>query len=231
MSEGMHGKYHKIPTLWKRESDKPHRLLVGSFSSPELEMLADLPWRFTEKVDGTNVRVGWDGQKVRFGGKTDRAQMPMHLVERLQELFGGDPGEQLFEQVFPDAGDDEDGRALVTLYGEGYGAKIQKGGGNYKADGADFVLFDVRIGRWWLKPADVHGIAESLGIESVPTVDYGTLDGMHKLVELGFESRWGGDVEPEGLVAQAPLGLLSRNGGRLVCKLKGKDLENAVPAG
>ena len=40
-------------------------------------------------------------------------------------------------EVFPDG--------AAVLYGEGYGAKIQKGGGNYRAD-QDFVLFDVRVG-------------------------------------------------------------------------------------
>lgn len=228
MSDGMHGQYHKIPTLWKRESSKPHRLLVGEYSSPELEALSGLGWDWTEKVDGTNVRVGWDGNEVRFGGKTDRAQMQLNLVERLQELFGGEENAQVFEQTFGSETHAEGEPNLVTLYGEGYGAKIQKGGGNYNPDGCDFVLFDVKIGHWWLKQEDVDGIAEALGVRSVPIVGRGTLTELHEAVKAGFESEWGEQVTPEGLVARAPLGILTRGGKRLVCKLKGKDLENAV---
>lgn len=221
----MHGQYHKIPTLWKRESKKPHRLIVGAFSSPELELLADLDWEWTEKVDGTNIRIGWDGDRVRFGGKTDRAQLPAHLVERLTELFGGDAGEQLFEQTFTSATVDEP----VTLYGEGYGAKIQKGGENYKPDGADFVLFDVRVGRWWLRREDVEGVGQALGCDVVPILAHGSLHELQQAVSTGFASRWGPEVDPEGIVARAPLGISTRSGSRLICKLKGSDLKNAIP--
>lgn len=224
MREG-HPQYHKIPTIWKRESEKPHRLLVGTYSSPELEALSDLNWDWTEKVDGTNVRVGWDGESVAFGGKTDRAQMPMHLVEELERLFGGEAGEQLFEQTF--SAQDRDRyhgeRVDVTLYGEGYGAKIQKGGGNYDPDGARFVLFDVRIGHWWLLPKDVEGIAESLGIDSVPLVGRGTLAEASDLAQRGFDSAWGEKVTPEGLVLRPPLGLCARSGRRIVAKIKQAD--------
>jgi hypothetical protein len=214
-----HPQYHKIPTIWKRESERPHRLLEGTFATPELEVLSGLDWLWSEKVDGTNVRVGWDGDKVAFGGKTDKAQMPIHLMEELHRLFGGEEGEQLFEQVFPTA-DDE---AAVTLYGEGYGAKIQKGGGNYNPEGASFVLFDVRIGHWWLLPKDVEGIAESLGVETVPIVGRGTLQEASDRAKEGFHSRWGSDVTPEGLVLRPPLGLCARSGRRIVAKIKQAD--------
>jgi hypothetical protein len=222
----MHGTYHKVPTLWKRETKKPHRLLVGHFARPEFDLLAEAEWEWTEKVDGTNIRIGWDGDKVRIGGKTDRAQIPAHLVERLNELFLGEANEQVFEQTFTSATPE----SPVTLYGEGYGAKIQKGGGDYKEDGADFVLFDVRVGRWWLERDNVEGIAEALGIDVVPVVAYGSLWDMQGVVREGFGSAWPRVAKPEGLVARAPLGLTTRSGERLICKLKYADLVNAVPA-
>jgi len=40
--------------------------------------------------------------------------------------------------------------------------KIQKGGGNYIADGVDFVLFDVWINGIWLERENVEDIAEKL---------------------------------------------------------------------
>ena len=59
-------------------------------------------WEFTEKVDGTNIRVHWDGHTVEFGGRTDKAQIPKPLLERLETLFGGYENEQIFEQKFAD---------------------------------------------------------------------------------------------------------------------------------
>lgn len=204
--------YHKIKTLWKRESEKPCNMIVGEFALPEFELLKDLEWVGTEKVDGTNVRVMWDGNKVKFGGKTDNAQMPIILIDKLNELFGGEANEQLFEQTF-DCGD-------VCLYGEGYGAKIQKGGGNYGE--INFVLFDVKIGDWWLKREDVEEIATKLGVDIVPIIFNGTLLELSELVATGFNSKWG-MFEAEGIIAKPKIELKNRKGDRIITKLKYKD--------
>ena len=47
-----------------------------------------------------------------FAGRTDNAQIPAELTNRLFELFGGEQNEQLFEQKF--------GNMAVMLVGEGY---------------------------------------------------------------------------------------------------------------
>jgi len=91
--------YHKIPTLFKR-NEKTKRLIEGEFTDPILEYLKDTEWVFTEKIDGTNIRVVWDGHKVSYFGRTDDSQIPAYLMNRLLELFGGDANEQLFEQKF-----------------------------------------------------------------------------------------------------------------------------------
>jgi hypothetical protein len=70
--------YHKINSLYKRSPDGK-KMLFGEYSQPEFEYLADNIWVFTEKVDGTNIRVMWDGTYLRFGGKTDNAQIPAKL--------------------------------------------------------------------------------------------------------------------------------------------------------
>lgn len=226
MSEGMHGKFSKIPNVYKRDPET--NLLTFEYSSPELEALTGSPgWDLTEKVDGTNIRVGWDGDRVRVAGKSDNAQIPPHLYERLEELFLGPENEELFEQSFQDATPD----SPVTLYGEGYGAKIQKGGGNYIPDGADFVLFDVRIGHTWLRREDVEGVAASLGgIDVVPEVHVRnwdrpyTLENAINVVDCGGQvSRWDGVDVPEGIVARAPHGMLDRRGNRIICKIKRVD--------
>jgi len=206
--------YHKIKTLWKRKSERPCNMIIGEFALPEFKLLKNLDWIATEKIDGTNVRIMWDGNKVKFGGKTDNAQMPMFLVDKLNELFGGETNEQLLEQTF-DFGD-------VCLYGEGYGAKIQKGGGNYGKVG--FVLFDVSIGGVWLKREDIEDIAKKLSIDVVPIVFRGNLENISAFVSTGFNSKWG-KFNSEGIVAKPKTELLDRMGQRIITKLKYKDFE------
>jgi ATP-dependent RNA circularization protein (DNA/RNA ligase family) len=204
--------YHKIKTLWKRESEKPCNMIVGEYALPEFELLKDLKWVATEKIDGTNVRVMWDGNKVKFGGKTDNAQMPVYLLDKLTELFGGEANEQVFEQTF-EGGD-------VCLYGEGFGEKIQKGGGNYGK--VNFILFDVKIGDFWLERKDIEDIAEKLGIEVVPIIFEGTLQELSDFVKDGFDSLWG-SFKAEGIVAKPEVELKNRRGDRIITKLKYKD--------
>jgi hypothetical protein len=168
-------------------------------------------------VHNTNVRVGWDGDKATFSGRTDNSQMYVPLITRLNELFGNP---DIFRETFtPDNSVDA---TDVTLYGEGFGSRIQKGGGNYIKDGVDFVLFDIRIGNWWLKQEDVNVIAEKLGIKTVPIIGYGTLQDMLDKVGLGFNSAWG-DFPAEGIVARTIVGLKDRGGRRIITKLKTKD--------
>ena len=83
--------YHKIDTLFERGEDK--KLIEGQFRDEAIEFLKDNKWQFTEKIDGTNIRVYWDGHRVSFHGRTDKAQIPADLVNRLNELFGGNVNE------------------------------------------------------------------------------------------------------------------------------------------
>lgn len=199
--------YHKIQSVFKRDQ-QTKKFIIGDYSLPEFELLKDIPWQWTEKVDGTNIRVMWDGEtQVRFAGKTDNAQIPPRLLERLTELF---PAEKFY------------GMDAICLYGEGYGAKIQKGGGNYKADGNDFVLFDVKVGDWVLKREVVSEIAVSLGIDAVPEIGRGTIGEAINLVAAGFTSMWG-DFLAEGLVLRTDPELFSRNGERIITKIKTRD--------
>lgn len=54
--------YHKIQTCFKRD-EKTKRIIEGDWTLPEFEYLKDCQWVFTEKVDGTNIRVMWNGQR------------------------------------------------------------------------------------------------------------------------------------------------------------------------
>jgi len=217
-------KYPKIQTVYLRDPENNMKtLLEGQFSLPEFEFLQDVRWEFTEKVDGTNIRVQYNPypliKGVEFRGKTDNAEIPTFLLDRLIELFPLSKMEKTF--VFDNIEDDE--LPMVTLYGEGYGPKIQKGGGKYRSD-PSFVLFDVKIDKWWLKRQDVDNIAMKLGIESVPIVGHGSLSEMVGLVKAGLKSRWG-NFFAEGIVARPEVELFDRSGKRIITKLKYKDFK------
>lgn len=205
--------YPKIPGPFKRHVDGPDRnkLIYGAWTSEELALLADrLCWQFTEKVDGTNIRIVWDGHRVHLHGRTDRAQLHPDLVSRLETLFP----EEILEQTF--------GAEPAILYGEGYGAGIQKRGVSY-ADHKDFILFDVRVGEWWLLRENVEEVADKMGLKVVPLIP-----GIHDVtaaisaMRRGFPSSLDGKVV-EGMVGVTRLGLQRRNGQRIMVKIKADD--------
>lgn len=204
--------YHKIQSIFKRDmASKRKTLIEGEWTLPEFEYLANNTWTFTEKVDGTNIRVIFKDGAVAFGGRTEDVQIPAQLVGRLNERFL--PLVTRLGEVFTS------GEAV--LYGEGYGAKIQKGGGNYRAD-QDFVLFDVRVGSWWLQRADVEDVAQKLGLDVVPVIGEGTLHDAVAMAKAGIRSTWG-DFQAEGIVARPKTELNARSGHRLIAKIKCRD--------
>src|SRR6185437_1912285 len=162
LMEKMMKEYHKIDTIFKRDPANLKRIVEGDYSQDVFAYLTDNNWNFTEKVDGTNIRVIVSDGKISFGGKTDNALIPAKLVERLRERFV--PQTESMLEMFP---------AGACLYGEGYGAKINSGG-NYRQD-QDFVLFDVLIGDWWLERHSVEDIAIKLRLDIVPIIGCGTL--------------------------------------------------------
>ncbi len=206
--------YPKIQTVYKRDPDNNFKtLLEGEYSLPELWYLKDCAWEWTEKVDGTNIRVDWDGEDVRFAGRTDKAQTPQFLLDKLEALFPS----TLFESTYPDV--------PMTLYGEGYGARVQKGGGNYIPDGVDFVLFDVLVEGKWLSRQDIITISVALDcVEIVPIIGSGSLGRMVDFVRDGFDSYFGDDIfQAEGIVARPQTELCNRHGQRIITKIKAKD--------
>lgn len=212
--------YHKIQSVYLRDPATRHKsFLEGQWSLPEFGYLARNEWVWTEKVDGTNVRVHWDGEGVMLGGRTADAQMPLFLVRRLAELLPVDK----FQEHFPRKEENRTKEILdVMFYGEGYGAKIQKGGGNYKTDGVDFVLFDVQIGGIFLERGNVEDIAEKMGLRVVPILGRGTLlDGV-EMTRAGFDSTWG-SFKSEGLVMRPATELCTRRGQRIITKVKHRD--------
>lgn len=204
-------KYHKIETLYERDTTTK-KLIEGRFRNEGFEYLKDNIWEFTEKIDGTNIRIYWDGHRVTFHGRTDNAQLPAELTNKLFELFGGETNEQLFEQKF--------GENEVTLFGEGYGAKIQNGG-NYSPT-QEFILFDATICNRFLDRNAVKEIAEYFNIEVVPTILVGTLKEAVEFVKTKPKSKIG-IADSEGLVGRPLFELYNKNGERAIVKIKVRD--------
>jgi len=208
--------YHKIQSMFKRDMENNGKMLFDQWTLPEFEYLKDLKWIFTEKVDGTNIRVMFDGKEITYNGKTDNAQLPGDLIQTLHKMF--DNKLELFKETFCKEGEETN----VCFYGEGYGAGIQKGG-CYRED-KSFVMFDIKIGDFWLFRKDVEEIALKFGVDIVPVIGQGTLEEGIEMVKKGFNSKWG-DFIAEGIVARPLTELRTRRGERLITKIKHCDFK------
>ena len=206
--------YNKIETVYERDVDGTKKLVEGKFRNETVEFLANNTWEFTEKIDGTNIRIYWDGHRITFGGRTDKANIPAHLVNKLTEIFLNEETEQLFEQKF--------GEKEVILFGEGYGVKIQNGG-DYRPD-VGFILFDVLIGDNYLSRESVEDIATAFALEIVPIVLRGTIQEAVDFIKTNPRSTIG-KAKMEGVVGRPEVELRDRCGHRLIVKIKCRDFE------
>ena len=59
--------YPKIQSVFKR-NEETHKFIDGEWSLPEFQYLAPCLWRATEKIHGTNIRVGWNPALDGSGG-------------------------------------------------------------------------------------------------------------------------------------------------------------------
>lgn len=209
--------YIKIQTVNKRAEDGSKKLIEGEWRDETLKYLSSLPFYWQEKIDGTNIRVTWDGYKIFFNGRTDNANIPSTLMNRLIELFLNPETEQLFEQKF--------GESTFVLYGEGFGEKIQGNGsyGNY-ITGTDFALFDVYFpqANTWLPRDSVHDIATAFNLREPDIIDICTIEQAIEYVKTKPKSHIG-TADMEGLVGRPMCELRDRRGDRVIVKVKAKD--------
>ena len=202
--------YHKIETLYERD-EKTFRLKPDMILKNRVYGIIK-SWVWTEKIDGTNIRAIWKDGKLTFGGKTNNAQIHADLVKWLYEHIT--PEKLVY--AFPEDGAD------VVIYGEGYGAGIQKGGGLYSPE-KKFIVFDVLVGgKWWLSDDNMRDVAAKLELEAVPLIGEMTLEEAAEKVRIGFPSAVG-TAQTEGMVGRPVEALFDKKGHRLIVKLKTKD--------
>lgn len=217
----MRTEYHKIDTVFKRDPANKHKTLIfGDYSNPEFEYLKDCEWEFTEKFDGTNIRVEFNSANVTIKGKTDNAQIHPDLYREIDDRVTAEKLIEIFSGCSP--------LDNICLYGEGVGSKIQRGGGNY-TQGKALVLFDIKVNDIWLHRKDVNEIASKLNVPYVPVIGKGTLSVMVDYCRQGFTSTWSdvnNQFNAEGIVARPTTPLLDRRGKRIITKLKLKDFRH-----
>lgn len=214
--------YPKINSLFKRDmsAGKGNKcpLILDQYACDEFALIKD--WLVTEKIDGTNIRIIYDNEigMLEFKGRTDKAQLPPHLLKYLQETI-------TIEKIKGAFNIDHNSYLKIIIYGEGYGPKIQSGG-NYRAE-VGLILFDIFVSGWWLEFGPTQVIADSLGVPSVPILNDGrnmTESEIIEFVKSEPNSVCAEKTQPmEGIVARANPMLLFRNGQPLRWKLKVRD--------
>ena len=200
--------YHKIETLFERDV-KTFKVDPSKLKNRTYSLIKT--WQFTEKIDGTNIRCIWKAGRLTFGGKTDNAQIHTDLIRWLYEHVSA----VKMAEIFPDT--------EAVIYGEGYGAGIQKGG--LYSPTKKFIVFDVLVGdKWWLNWENTCDVAARLDLEAVPFIGEMTLEEATEMVRVGFRSRLNnGQAQAEGLVGRTAEPLFDKKGARLIVKIKTKD--------
>jgi hypothetical protein len=199
--------FPKIETLYERD-EQTFKVRPGVLRNTAYGLINR--WQFTEKIDGTNIRCMWRDGTVTFGGRTDNAQIHADLVKHLYETVSP----KRLDEVFHDT--------PVILYGEGYGAGIQKGG-SYSPT-KRFILFDVLVAdKWWLNWHNTCDVADRLRLDVVPMIGEDSLENMTDFVRGGFPSKLGEHPSAEGVVGRTAEPLFDKHGNRLIVKLKTKD--------
>lgn len=225
--------YPKIQSLYKREGvtydeEKKeyvyekrfkHPLIIGDYASPEFGLIKN--WDMFEKIDGTNIRITlFSVPEVKdnflIQGRKKDSKIPGHLMEWLSNKFT----KEKMREAFPNA-------EMVTLYGEGYGPKIQASGHSYD-DKVGFVLFDVQINGWWMSYDQRLEVCEKLDIKHVPKIDSEVdEEEVVDFVRRKPKSRFA--IDPnfvmEGVVCSTEPLLRGRNGDIVKFKLRVADLE------
>jgi hypothetical protein len=210
--------YPKIDTLFERNE----KFIVdpSKIKSPVIATISE--WDVTEKIDGTNMRATLaEGTSfVKIDGRTDKASIPGDLLKYMVNTFDAAKIHAMMDASGP-------GWGSVVLYGEGYGAGIQKGG-FYRADKA-FRLFDVLVGgKWWLDWSAITDVATKLEIKTAPYLGRWTLNEIVTAVQEGVPSTVAAEESgqaaiAEGVVARPIETLFNKKGQRLIIKLKTKD--------
>ena len=220
-------KYHSIETVFTRDKTT-NKLNFGELRFPEFSCINQ--WVVQEKIDGVNIRLVITDDGVQLKGRTDNAQIP-HGLQFLPSLITEEKIKLIKEFLNINSF-----VKPVTIYGEGYGAGIQKGH-KYREDNG-LAIFDVLIGeKGWLTVPDVmkfylHVFNDIESTKLPPRKKPIHLVPVVKMIETASipinkneltailpQSLVTPSVQPEGIVARPLEILLDKWGNRIMWKL------------
>jgi hypothetical protein len=120
----------------------------------------------------------------------------------------------------------------ITIYGEGYGGKMQGMSHTYGQQ-LRFIAFEVKIGENWLDVRRAHEFTEKMGLEFVP---YRLIDTTPEAIdnemmtpsEVAIRRCMGYDKIREGVVLRPTVELVHQNGGRIIVKHKRPEFQERV---
>lgn len=231
--------YPKIYAPFARDNSKSKYVNIYKWSKPEFEMLKDINWEWTQKIDGTSVCLQWQGDKMTIDnikGHTDKSEFNQRTKDYLQTVFCTPIAETIFEDLFGDNN--------VNVYGEFCSKDMNQ---NYGHPDGMFYPFDVQnadTGKYWTRDI-VHNFADKFGLQEVQTLFQGSILDAVEYVRLtdvtwnkDFKTSWFtrnaqtwrvenplGKYPIEGLVGRPKIELLNSDGARIICKVKCKDYE------
>ena len=212
--------YQKIPTLYT--FDSKIKRFVNKIYDPLVDYLKGNEWLCSEKINGMNISVTYDGHRVSWNGRTEDSELPKEVENILRGTF--EESEIIFEQMF--------GEKEVHLFMECYGGKLQGGiyGGKER-----LVGFDVMVDGYYLDKMVIKDIFEKFGVACVHLTVVSHLSMAIDMVKYWMEhnsvSQYcedGKQTMPEGLVCVPAARLYDHQGNRVIVKIKVRDLKKTI---
>lgn len=213
-------KYDKFSSPFKKDE---------KFINTE-ELSQDLPygsWIVTEKIDGTNIRI-------ILTKPDEEGNRDIHIGSRKLILNQSDKGSKVYFDCLEELNLNKikeyfkDVDSTVIVYGEGYGAGVQKGG--IYSSKKNFRVFDIRIGKAYQDFRYVKKVCLDNQLNLVPIIaELEFLSYEECVARLKQTSQTyikeGTGGKPEGFVYKFEPVLLNKYGERLIFKVKNKDFK------
>lgn len=113
---------------------------------------------------------------------------------------------------------------LIDIKGGRYGPKIQTDGNLY-SDVVSFIVFDIDIAGQHLTRENMIDICKKLNLPLVPIVFKGNALDAYNFIKKHPVSTINSNHEMEGIVLELPFDIYDKNGERIKCKCKWKDVK------
>ena len=237
--------YEKILAPFGRDSSNSKFVNTSKWSKPEFEYLKNNTWIWTQKIDGTNLNIVWDGERVSYKGHTDKTQWNERSKNYIESVFCTSEAETVFEQLY--------GEQPIIVSMELVSKDFNQ---NYGYPDGHFYVYDVRngnTGKYWDRKA-VEDFVEAFDhehkhVEAVKVLYRGTIEGAVEWVKAAKVFNENPDVNVldteilendiscfqvynplgkypiEGLVGRPEIEMYNSKGERIITKVKCKDYE------